>query len=220
MITYEYKTWALRPFLLYWGPFFHSVPKYAKISRFSQICPKMRHFGLLCKHLPLDEVVWSQLPYRIFARCSTLSRNRYLFNGIFSKLMPHYFWMDQVQIFSLLSRHYNNNVCIVRKGGLLDSLGGGKGGLMGELDKGLMGATVKGVQWGSRGGGRVQRDSKSWSRHQRRLEPSFTMAICIILRTFLPVAAANGPGLYSLRGSFCNRVFVFYNTYYRFNCIT
>ena len=48
MITYKYKPGALTLFLLYWGPFFHSVSKYAKISRLSQMCPKMRHFGLLC----------------------------------------------------------------------------------------------------------------------------------------------------------------------------
>ena len=41
MITYEYKPGALRLFLLYWSPFYHSVSKYGKISRFSQICPKM-----------------------------------------------------------------------------------------------------------------------------------------------------------------------------------
>ena len=50
MICYDYKPGALRLFLVYKGTFFHSVPKYTKISRFPQICPKMRHFGLLCIH--------------------------------------------------------------------------------------------------------------------------------------------------------------------------
>ena len=48
MISYECKPGALRLFLIYKGTFFHSVPKYTKLSCFSQICPKMRHFGLLC----------------------------------------------------------------------------------------------------------------------------------------------------------------------------
>ena len=47
MISYEYKHGGLRLFLLYEGTFFHSLPKYTKISSFPQICPKMRHFGLL-----------------------------------------------------------------------------------------------------------------------------------------------------------------------------